>query len=166
MKILVSDLPVFTNFTVQKSWIDENDHMNFGRYFDIFVDASNNISEALGFDDGDFAESGYTTFAGDYHVTFLREARLDDALVCKSYVLSVDHKKMVLRHELSHAEEKWISAIAEELVLSVSLETRKVCPFPEEMHKAMDAVALSEEEYAKVKNTGRFISLSTPGPER
>lgn len=162
----MSSLPVVTKFKVEADWIDENEHMNFGRYFDIFVEASNKISFELGFDDDDYFGQGYTSFAGDYHVTFLNEATLGDRLLCKSYVLAVNDKKLVLRHELMHAEENWMSAVAEELVLSVSLETRRVCSFPDKMYQALSSAALSPEELKETPNRERFVSLNTPGPTR
>ena len=166
MRVRPFSLPVVTKMTVEAAWIDENSHMNFGRYFDVFVEASNKISDALGFDDDEYIETGCTTFAGDYHVTFLEEARLGDRLSCISTVLSVSEKKLILRHDLVREGEGSAVATAEELVLSVSLETRRVCPFPEEMYAALLAAAPTKEVLETIPNSGRSISLTTPGPKR
>ncbi|MEO0398685.1 MAG: thioesterase family protein [Pseudomonadota bacterium] len=159
-------LPIITPITVKPDWIDENDHVNFSRYFQIFIEATDRLCEQLGTDSDDYLASGSTTFTGDYHVTFLNEANLGDPLVCHSFVLAVSDKKLVLRHELRHAEEGWVSAVAEELILSVDFESRRVAPFPQHMYEKLQGLALSADEAAALPNQARAVSLTGPRPER
>ena len=159
-------LEIKTPFKAEESWIDENGHVNVSRYFEMSIVASDRLCEELGFEEDEYAKDGNTLFTGEFHVTFMREIDLEDEIVCRSFPIELSEKKVVFRHELRHAVDDWVAAIAEELLLSVSFATRRVSPFPKSMYERLAANTMPAEEAAQLPNRSRSVSVTSPAPER
>ena len=123
----VSDAPIETvRRVVPIDWTDYNGHMNESRYGQVFSDAADAVLERIGCD-ADYVARGFSWFTVDIHIAFLLETHAGETLVTRSRVLDGGGKKLRLFHELCRADGTPL-ATGEQLLVHVSLETRRSCP--------------------------------------
>lgn len=147
---------------VRPEWIDINDHMNVAYYvlaFDYGVDA---LWDKIGVTDDYINNDRGSTFAVECHITYQRELRLDDPYIVTSQLLAFDEKRIHQFQRLYHAEANYLAATAEWLTLHVSLETRRVTPWPASILDRMHGVARSQEGQSRPAEAGRQISIRAP----
>jgi acyl-CoA thioester hydrolase len=128
---------------VPPEWIDINDHMNVAYYvlaFDLGVDA---LWNTFGITDDYITKDRGSTFAVECHVCYLRELRLGDP-----YVVT--------------AREHYLAATAEWLNLHVSLESRRVTPWPEPILERIRGVADGQAGQVRPPEAGKQITIARP----
>jgi len=122
--------------TVPIDWTDYNGHMNEGRYGQVFSDAADDVMIRIGAD-ADYIASGNSYFTVDIHIRFLAEAKAAQPFRVASRVLQAEGKKLRLYHEMLD-KDGTVIATGEQLLLHVSLETRRACePQPEVLQKSL-----------------------------
>jgi len=107
-------------------WTDYNGHMNESRYGQVFSDAADAVLERLGAD-ADYVARGLSWFTVDIRIRFLLETEAGESIVATSQALDGGGKKLLLFHELRRADGTLL-ATGEQLLLHVSLATRRTCP--------------------------------------
>ena len=107
-------------------WTDYNGHMNESRYGQVFSDAADAVLERIGCDAA-YVARGFSWFTVDIHIVFLLETHAGETLVTRSRVLDGGGKKLRLFHELCRTDGTPL-ATGEQLLVHVSLETRRSCP--------------------------------------
>jgi len=112
--------------TVPIDWTDYNGHMNESRYGQVFSDAADAVLERIGAG-ADYVARGFSWFTVDIHIAFLLETHAGETIVASSRVLDGGGKKLRLFHEMRRADGTPL-ATGEQLLLHVSLETRRSCP--------------------------------------
>ncbi len=117
---------------VRPEWVDHYGHMNLAYYLVAFDLATDALWPDLGLGER-FRARGLGTFAVESWQSYRREVVLDAPLAAESKVLDFDAKRLLIAHRLFHAEEGWLSAENEVLFLCVSLETRRVAAWPEDV---------------------------------
>ena len=127
--------PVITlNRSVPIDWTDYNGHMNESRYGQVFSDAADVVMAMIGAD-ADYIKGGNSYFTVDIHIRFLQETRAGQKFSVASRVLLGEGKKLRLYHEML-AEDGSVIATGEQLLIHVSLQTRRACdPLPEILTK-------------------------------
>jgi len=123
------DAPVLA--TVRPDWVDNNGHMNMGFYLVVFDMACDTLWADLGLG-APFRARGFTTFAAETWVNYVRELHAGQPLTSTSEVLGHDAKRLLCRHYLFHAREGWLAAENEVLYLCVDPAVRRVTPWPED----------------------------------
>ncbi len=116
--------------TVRPEWIDYNGHMNVAYYLLAFDHATDAVLDRFGIGKAYVAAENRSVFVVDAHLTYAREVTEGAPLRFDSLVLGADAKRLHLFHEMRHAEEGWLAATAEFMLLHVDLATRKTSPFP------------------------------------
>ena len=147
---------------VRPEWIDINDHMNVAYYvlaFDYGVDA---LWDSFGITDDYINNDRGSTFAVECHITYQRELRKHDPYVVTSQLLAFDEKRIHQFQRLYHGEECYLAATAEWLTLHVSLETRRVAPWPERILEQMHRVARSQAGQSRPAEVGRQMTINVP----
>ncbi len=130
--------------TVPIDWTDYNGHMNESRYGQVFSDAADDMMARVGAGPDYFA-AGHSFFAVDIHIRFVQETQAGQAFSVASRVLEGRGKKLRLYHEML-SEDGSVIATAEQLLLHVSLKTRRTCePLPEVLAK-MEALAAAHAD--------------------
>jgi len=107
-------------------WTDYNGHMNESRYGQVFSDAADAVLALIGVDD-DYLARGFSWFTVDIHIRFLMETHAGDDIVTTSRVLEGGGKKLRLFHTMKCKDGTEL-ATGEQLLLHVSLDTRRSCP--------------------------------------
>ncbi|MGR3659808.1 MAG: carnitine 3-dehydrogenase [Paracoccaceae bacterium] len=111
--------------TVPADWTDYNAHMNESRYGQVFSDAADKIMQLIGAD-ADYLASGFSYFTVDIHIKFLQETHAGQKISVTSKIVEGRGKKLRLYHKMADAKGK-VLATAEQLLLHVSLKTRRTC---------------------------------------
>ena len=106
-------------------WTDYNGHMNESRYGQVFSDAADAVMEYIGADQ-DYINAGLSYFTVETRVRYLDETQAGDRIVVNTQVLEGQGKKLRLVHEMLHRDGRLL-ATGEQMLLHVSLETRRSC---------------------------------------
>jgi acyl-CoA thioester hydrolase len=126
--------------TVLPAWIDYNGHMNVAHYVAVFDRATEGFMNTVGIDEA-YRKSGRSTFAVEQHIVYQRELHAEARIVVAVRLVAVDDKRLLLFHELRHADEGWLAATCELLCLHVDFVARMAQPFPADLRARLDAVA-------------------------
>jgi carnitine 3-dehydrogenase len=120
------DNPITTiNRVIPNDWTDYNGHMNESRYGQIFSDAADIIMKTVGANEA-YIASGLSYFTVDIAIKFLAETHAGSNIHVKSYILQGEGKKMRLFHQM-YGEDGTLMATGEQMLIHVSLETRRAC---------------------------------------
>ena len=106
-------------------WTDYNGHMNESRYGQVFSDAADAVMAMIGAD-ADYVASGLSYFTVDTHTRFKLECHAGDPVHVDTTLLEGAGKKLRLFHEMKAADGT-VLADCEQLLIHVSLETRRSC---------------------------------------
>jgi len=127
--------------TIPIDWTDYNGHMNESRYGQVFSDAADVVMAMIGAD-ADYIAAGHSFFTVEVNIKFQMECRASDAIQVASSVTEGTGKKLRLLHEM-RATDGTVLATADQLLLHVSLATRRTSPMPADM--AAKAAALMKD---------------------
>ncbi|MEM8818135.1 MAG: carnitine 3-dehydrogenase [Pseudomonadota bacterium] len=124
--------------TVPIDWTDVNGHMNESRYGQVVSDASEVVMAAIGADAGYIAR-GLSYFTVDTRIRYLAELLAGETIRVTTQVLEGGGKKLRLFHRI-YKEDGTEAATGEQLLLHVSLKTRRTCNPLETVAQKLDAL--------------------------
>jgi len=158
---LVTRAPLDTHrSTVIPEWVDWNGHMNVAFYVAAFDQASGAFMRNMGlgrrYVDGKLG----MTFVLETHVTYDREVREGAPLRFTTQLIGRDAKKVHLFHEMYHAEQDYLAATNETIVMNIDYGTRRSAPWPVPVAERLDAIWETHKVLTKPAKAGRVISLS------
>ena len=125
---------------IPTSWTDYNGHMNEGRYGQVFSNAADVVLELIGIDD-DYLASGFSFFTVEATTRFRAEAHAGDRVAVTSRIQDGTGKKLALTHELRR-EDGELLAECDQLLIHVSLETRRSCEPAIDLQQRIDALSV------------------------
>ncbi len=142
----MDDIPApFTSSSrkVEEEWIDLNGHMNMAYYAVLFDRTSDDAFEAFGLGWEYLKQTNFSTFTLEAKFTYLRELHVGEEVTSTLQVIDVSDKCLHYAQELHHAQEGWLSAVMESIVIHIDMSSRNPAPFPDhvqemlrEIHKA------------------------------
>lgn len=144
--------------TVRPEWIDYNGHMNVAYYLLAFDHATDAVLDRFGIGKAYVAAENRSVFVVDAHLTYAREVTEGTPLRFESLLLGADAKRLHLFHEMRHAEEGWLAATAEFMLLHVDLGTRKTSPFPPAVAAALTEQATAHAAHPRPLQAGRAVA--------
>jgi acyl-CoA thioester hydrolase len=148
---------------VEPAWIDYNGHLNMAYYNVLFDRAVDEVHELLGCGPDYMKLSGHSTFTVEVHVRYLRELHVGDPVRATVQLLDFDAKRMHYFEELRHAEEGWLSATSENMVLHVDMAAKKAAPFPEAMAARLACMKAAHAHLPLPDGAGRRIAMPGKG---
>ncbi|MEL6409893.1 MAG: carnitine 3-dehydrogenase [Pseudomonadota bacterium] len=125
---------------VPVDWTDMNGHMNEGRYGQIFSDAAEVVMAYVGADE-DYVARGLSYFTVETTVNYLAETRAGEDVIVETRVTEGKGKKLRCAHEMKRASDGEVMATCDQLMLHVSLETRRTCEPPEDVAQKVEELA-------------------------
>lgn len=144
--------------TVRHEWIDYNGHMNVAYYLLAFDHATDAVLDRFGIGKAYVAAENRSVFVVDAHLTYAREVTEGTPLRFDSLLLGADAKRLHLFHEMRHADEGWLAATAEFMLLHVDLGTRKTGPFPPAVAAALAGQAAAHAVLPRPPQAGRAVA--------
>ncbi|MBY6261377.1 thioesterase-like protein [Azospirillum sp. 412522] len=143
--------------TVRPEWIDYNGHMNVAYYLLAFDHATDAVLDRFGIGKDYVTAENRSVFVVDAHLTYAREVTEGTPLRFESLLLGADAKRLHLFHGMRHAEEGWLAATAEFMLLHVDLRTRKTAPFPPVVAAALAGQVAAHAGHPRPPQAGRAI---------
>ena len=120
-------------------WTDYNGHMNESRDGQVFSDAADIVMQTVGAN-ADYIRSGLSYFTVDIQIKFLAETHAGSSIYVKSFVLQGEGKKMRLFHQM-FLDNGTLIATGEQMLIHVSLETRRACEPRADVLEKLEMVA-------------------------
>jgi acyl-CoA thioester hydrolase len=145
--------------TVLPEWIDYNGHMNVSCYvlaFDQGVDA---FMELIGISPADIEQRQTSTFTLEMHVNFLHELRLGDPLRLNCQLLDFDSKRVHYFLHMYHAEDGYLAAVSEQIMVHVDLKTRRSSEFPDDVRLALTSLMSAHHDLPRPEQSGSVIGI-------
>lgn len=143
--------------TVPPAWLDYNNHMNVAYYSLAFDEAGEAFVRTFGMGEDYTRQTQNSWMVLEAHLTYQNEARLGDTLNIQTRVLDSSPKLAHLYQEMFRDGE--LLATQEQLVLHVSLETRRAAPFPPEILARLNAIHALHAQMPVPPHAGRRIAI-------
>ena len=144
---------------VEPGWIDYNGHLNMAYYNVLFDRAVDEVYELIGCGPAYLERTRHSTFTAEAHIRYLRELRAQDPVRVTFQLLDYDAKRMHYFEELHHAEEGWLSATSESMVLHVDMIAKKTAPFPDFIAARLDRMKAAHAHLPVPEGAGRRIAM-------
>jgi len=148
--------------TVRRAWIDHNDHLNVGYYMVVFDLATDAFNDAAGLDLASKFGLGFTTMVVEAHANYLREVRLDAPLRFTTQLLGYDAKRVHFFHRMYHAEEGFLAATNEIMLVTVNLAERRVGAMPPALLSRIERVWDTHRALPRPEQAGRIMRVPAP----
>ncbi|WP_111735678.1 carnitine 3-dehydrogenase [Roseovarius amoyensis] len=126
-------------------WTDLNGHMNEGRYGQVFSDAAEVVMAHVGAD-ADYVARGMSYFTVESSIRYLAETHAGERVEVQTRVTEGQGKKLRCFHRMIRAEDGTELANCDQLMLHVSLKTRRTCEPPAEVAQKVAALAALHAE--------------------
>ena len=143
--------------TVPPEWLDYNNHMNVAYYTLAFDLAGEELLKVCGMGEAYTEATKNSWMVTESHITYQNEARLGDALEIRSRVLDVAPKAAHLYQEMYR--DGLLLSTQEQLMLHVSLETRRSSPFEPAVLAALQAMQAAQAQLQVPEWIGRRIGI-------
>ncbi|MCI5074718.1 carnitine 3-dehydrogenase [Oricola sp.] len=124
---------------VPVDWTDYNGHMNESRYGQAFSDAADAVLAVIGAGE-DYVAAGNSFFTVETGIKYLAELHAGAPIHVETVVTEGAGKKLRLRHSLL-GEDGTLHATGEQLLIHVSLETRRACEPTDAVRSALEGLA-------------------------
>jgi acyl-CoA thioester hydrolase len=112
---------------------DHMGHMNVMWYVGKFDEATWNLFAAMGVTAAFLKENKRAMAAVQQNITYRRELLVGDTVAVRSAFIEVRDKVARFVHEMRNAQTGEISAVCVLTGVSMDAQTRKSCPFPQEI---------------------------------
>ena len=151
--------------TVLPEWVDWNGHMNVAFYVTAFDQASGAFMRNMGLGRNYVNNKLGMTFVLEMHITYDRELREGAPMRFETQLLDCDAKRVHLFHEMYHADEGYLAATNETIVMNIDYATRKSGPFPAQAAERLAQVWAEHRKMPKHPKAGRLMGLKKkPSP--
>lgn len=111
---------------VPVNWTDYNGHMNESHYGQVFSEAADRMLSLIGAGP-DYIVSGFSFFTVEAHISFRKETHAGKRIFVDSIVSEGAGKKLRINHVMRDGQSNAVLATGEQLLIHVSLETRRAC---------------------------------------
>jgi len=143
--------------TVRPEWIDYNGHMNVAYYLLAFDHATDAVLDHFGIGKTYVETCNRSMFVVEAHLTYAREVTEGDPLRFESTILAADGKRLHLFHAMHHAEEGFLAATAEFMLLHVDLADRRAAAFPEDIRVRLEPAVQAHAALPRPAQAGRAV---------
>jgi acyl-CoA thioester hydrolase len=144
---------------IEPGWIDLNGHMNLAYYQVLFDRNFDDVLAFAGFGPDYLAATQHSIFAGEVHICYRREVRLEDPVLVSWRLLGLDAKRLHFCSEMHHATEGWLAATSENLSLHVDMAARRVAPFLPGSAATLQRIAAAHAALPVPEFAGRRIAM-------
>ena len=145
--------------TVLPEWVDWNGHMNLAFYVTAFDQASGAFMRNVGLGRRYVEGRLGMTFVLETHVTYDREMKGGAPMRFATQLLDRDAKKVHLFHEMFHAEEDYLAATNETIVMNIDYASRRSAPWPAPVAERLEVVWNEHRHLPRPAKAGRVMGL-------
>lgn len=145
--------------TVLPEWVDWNGHMNVAFYVLAFDQASGAFMRNMGLGRNYVDSKSGMTFVLETHVTYDRELRQGAPMRFTTQLLERDAKRVHLYHEMFHADQGYLAATNEVIVMNIDYASRKSAPWPVQAAERLELVWDAHKVLPWPAKAGRVMGL-------
>lgn len=149
---------------VEDSWLDYNNHLNMAFYGVLFDRAIDEFVISLGLGPDYMAATNASFFTAETHTVYLRELPARAPVFATVHVLAVDAKRLHVFEELYHADEGFLSATLEQILLHVDMAEKRVTPWPDDVARRLEAIERAHISLPVKEQVGRVIGIPGKRP--
>ena len=144
---------------VLPEWIDYNGHMNVAYYVLAFDRGVDEFMHQMGITPEYLETEKSSTFTLEMHINYLQELHLDDPIRLTCQLLDTDSKRVHYFLRMFHAEAGYLAATSEQMMIHVSLESRRTSPFPPKVSAVIDRMMTAHESLPVPDQAGRKMGI-------
>lgn len=144
---------------VLPEWIDYNGHMNVAYYVLAFDHATDALLDHIGMDAAYREQQQSSVFTLELHVNYLQELRLNDPIQCNTQLLDYDAKRIHYFHHMYHAEQNYLAATSEMILLHMDMRERRSAPMSSEILERLSVLHLAHEKLPHPPQVGHAIGI-------
>ncbi len=160
MPELLTRAPLDTHTsTVLPEWVDWNGHMNLAFYVTAFDQASGAFMRKMGLGRHYLGNKLGMTFVLEMHITYDRELREGAPMLFKTQLLDCDAKRVHLFHEMYHADEGYLAATNELMLMNFDYASRRSAPWPDWAMERFEKLAAAHASLPRPSQAGRLIGI-------
>lgn len=160
MPSLVTRAPLDTHRSeVLPEWVDWNGHMNLAFYVTAFDQASGAFMRNIGLGRNYVNNKIGMTFVLETHVTYDREMKGGAPMRFATQLLARDAKRVHLFHEMFHADEGYLAATNESIIMNIDYASRRSAPWPAQVIERLETVWEAHKHLPKPAKSGRVMGL-------
>lgn len=134
----VLELPGSQVRAVPPEFIDENGHMNIGRYLEVASIALWDATDTIGLGQTYIVERGLSTFTAEHHLTYLGELLLGEEFSTHVRLLERSRKVIHSMTFLVDRARKRLAFTCEAALVHVDMATRRPCDIPADIAVGLD----------------------------
>ena len=135
----VRELRPTRSLEVPETYLDENDHMNIGRYFEEAATALWEQVIEMGLGQSYIEERGLSTFTAEQHITYLGELRRGDRFSVHVRILERSDKVLHSMAIVVDDTHDRLACVFESTAVHVDMTSRRTVPFPDDIGALLDA---------------------------
>jgi acyl-CoA thioester hydrolase len=154
---MAANQPVIYECTVEPQWLDYNHQLNVAYYARVFDDAGEEFVKVFGMGLAYTERTQNSWMVVEAHITYQTGAQLGDRLRVESRVLDFTPKLAHLYQEMYR--DQTLLTTQEQLMLHVSLETRRSAPFAPEVLAQLAALHAQHQILPRPATVGRSINI-------
>ena len=144
---------------VLPEWIDYNSHMNMAFYVLAFDKATDAFLDYLAMDQNYRTRAQCSVFTLETHVNYLRELHLDEPIAVTLQLLDYDSKRIHYFQQMYHAEDNYLAATTELIILHMDMQQRKVAAMPEQAQTRLATLWEQHQHLLKPELVGSKIGI-------
>ncbi|MFO1089224.1 MAG: thioesterase family protein [Hyphomicrobiales bacterium] len=145
--------------TVEDGWIDYNGHLNMAYYVVIFDRNSDECFPHVGLGPEYIKRSGSTMYTLESHVTYIRELHAGEKVKVTCQFLDYDAKRVHYVQEMIHAEEGWVAAVMESIVMHIDMSTKRSSVMPPDVLERVKAMTEAHKGLPVPSQVGHRIAI-------
>lgn len=149
--------PVAYECAVEPTWLDYNNHMNVAYYSLAFDQAGEEFVKEFGMGLEYTERTQNSWMVLEAHLTYQHEARLGERLRIETRVLDFNHKLAHLYQEMYR--DSVLLATQEQMMLHVSLATRRATNFAPEVLMLLTALHARQRDLPRPSSVGRPLGI-------
>lgn len=149
----------YLGMSVTPEYIDANGHMNVGFFNVAFDRALDKLLTPYGLDWSMIERMNTSFFVLETHVCYLSELLEGAPMRFTLQLLDADAKRLHYLMQMFHAEENRLAATSEQVMLHVSMETRRSAPFTPEYQKLFADMLALHSTLPRPPQAGKAIEL-------
>lgn len=140
------ELPAQLEQTIPAEFIDENGHMNIGRYLEL---GGSGVWQRCQSDLGlgtDYLETrGLSTFTAEHHLTYLSEMLEGEQVSVHIRLIERTDKALHAISLIVNQSQQRLACVMETMVIHIDMGPRRPAPFPDDIVVLLDAGLKSDD---------------------
>ncbi|WP_417515707.1 thioesterase family protein [Minwuia sp.] len=154
-----SEAPHILDATVLAEWIDYNGHMNVGYYNVAFDKATDALFDLLGMGADYIRTENKSFFTLQTNVHYIGEVLEGANLRYTAQILGYDRKRVHAFFHMYNADEGYLSATSEQMVVHVDMATRRSAEMPDHLFARVEEMGQAHAKLPWPEQAGKGMAL-------